>query len=252
MWKIGKMNNYRIDQLKFYDGCTHAIDKKRLSEFETKALLSRFYSGRNVEVATVIEDIGPLAIFYANVQPWAGEIPDIDKKSARVFTIWGEDRDTKEIITLLHGFFVLIPFEYEKKTIEEYYSLVENTPYYTVAIISSFLTIFSEQKQIANLLDRVIEEIQTHWVKKRQNVIQTLTKTELWKRYVLSFEKIIHFSIMCSSFDRELIEALRRKNYRMTGILQMFASSTPSYDQAMVSSHLGKAKKLLEQANQED
>ncbi|MFX0174369.1 MAG: hypothetical protein ACFE9L_21030, partial [Candidatus Hodarchaeota archaeon] len=61
-----------------------------------------------------------------------------------------------------------------------------------------------------------------------------------------------HFSFMCSSFDRELIEALRRKNYRMTGILQMFASSTPSYDQAMVSSHLREAKKLLEQASLED
>lgn len=246
------MNNHRIDQLKFYDGRTHAIDKKRLSEFETKALLSRFYSGRNMESTTVVEDLGPLAIFYTNVQPWAEEIPDIDKKSARVFTIWGEDRDTKEIITLLHGFFVVFQFEYEKETIEDFYSLKETVPYYPWAIISSFLTIFSEQKQISNLLDRVIEEIQKHWVKRRQNVIQTLKKTELWKRYVLSFEKIIHFSIMCSSFDRELIEALRRKKYRMTGILQMFASSTPSYDQAMVSSHLRKAKTMLERASKED
>ena len=29
-------------------------------------------------------------------------------------------------------------------------------------------------------------------------------------------------------------------------------SSTPSYDQAMISSHLEEAKKLLERANQED
>ncbi len=252
MRKIGKMNNNRIDQLKFYNGRTHVIDKKRLSEFETKALLSRFYSGRNMEVATVIEDIGPLAVFYTNVQPWAEEIPDIDKKSARVFTIWGEDQDTKEIITLLKGLFIVLPFEWGKEIIEDYYSLVETVPYYPLAIVSSFLTIYSEQEQIENLLNRVIEEIQKHWIKKRQNLIQTLKKTELWKRYVLSFEKIIHFSFMCSSFDRELIEALRRKNYRMTGILQMFASSTPSYDQAMVSSHLGEAKELLKRANQED
>ncbi len=246
------MNNYRIDQLKFYDGCTHAIDKKRLSEFETKALISRFYSGRNMEVVTVVEDTGPIAVFYANVQPWAEEIPDIDKKSARIFTIWGEDRITKEIVTLLHGFFIVLPFEWGKKTIEDYYSLVETVPYYPVAIITSFLTILSEQKGIAILLDRVIEEIQKHWIKKRQNVIQSLKKTELWKRYVLSFEKIIHFSFMCSSIDRELIEALRRKDYRMTGILQMFASSTPSYDHAMVSSHLREAKKFLERVDHED
>ncbi|MFX0182195.1 MAG: hypothetical protein ACFE95_03850 [Candidatus Hodarchaeota archaeon] len=246
------MSNYKIDQLKFYDGRTHAIDKKRLSEFETKALLSRFYSGQKMEVSTVVEDIGPLAIFYANVQPWAEEIPDLDKKSARAFTIWGEDRETKEIVTLLHGFLIVFPFEYGRESIEGYYSLVDTVPYYPYAVVSSFLTIFSEQKQIADLLNRVIEEIQKHWVKIRQNIIQTLKKTELWKRYVLSFEKVIHFSFMCSSFDRELIEALRRKNYRMTGILQMFASSTPSYDQAMVSSHLREAQKMLKRADQED
>ncbi|MFX0053242.1 MAG: hypothetical protein ACFFAJ_12820 [Candidatus Hodarchaeota archaeon] len=246
------MKKHRINQLNFYNGRTHAIDKKRLTEFETKALLSRFYSGRKMEVATVVEDIGPLAIFYANIQPWAKEIPDIDKKSARVFTIWGEDRETKEILTLLHGYFIVFPFEYGKETIEDYYSLMEAVPYYPYAVVSSFLTIFSEQEQITKLLDRVIEEIQKQWKKIRQNVIETLKKTELWKRYVLSFEKIIHFSFMCSSFDRELIEALRRKNYRMTGILQMFASSTPSYDQAMVSSHLREAQKMLKRADQED
>lgn len=120
-----------------------------------------------------------------------------------------------------------------------------------MAIISSFQTILKDEEHLIELLDQVREEILKNWQELRDRMIKTLEKTDLWKRYVLSFERIIHFSFLCSAIDRVLLEALRRKDYRITGVLQMLASPTPSYDQAMVASHLNDAKRIIKEAEKD-
>ena len=117
---------------------------------------------------------------------------------------------------------------------------------FTVAVISSFRTTIKEEIQILKILDRVTSEIELNWRTLRQRVIENLSPgSDLWKRYVLCFDRIIHFSILCPSIDRELIDALRMKNYRTTGVFQLLASPATAYDQAMVNSHLTEAKKLI-------
>lgn len=242
------MTTYDVDNLRFYNGRTHGIDKNRIYEFETKALTNRYYSGQDIDVVTVVEELGPSCLLYSNVQPWAEEIPDIDKQSARLFALWAEDKKTRDIVAIIQGFYVVVPFRWGKKTAKDYYLLSENVPYYPLAVVSSFLTILNEKQQLIRLLAQVKKEIQQNWLELRQNIVDSLDKTELWKRYVLAFEKIIHFSVLCSAFDRELIEALRAEDYRTTGVLQMLASPTASYDQAMIESHLAGAKKVIEKA----
>jgi hypothetical protein len=241
------MNSYNVENLRFYDGRTHAIDKNRIYEFETQAVTNRYYSGRDINVTTVVEELGPFCVLYSNVQPWSEEIPDIDKKSARLFTLWAEDKETRDIVSIIQGFYIVVPFQWGKSTAKDYYLFSENVPYYPIAVVSSFLTILNEKQQIIELLAQVKKEIQKNWLELRQKIIESLDKTDLWKRYVLAFEKIIHFSLLCSSFDRELIEALRAEDYRLTGVLQMFASPTASDDQAMIESHLTGAKKIIEE-----
>ncbi len=243
------MSHFDIDQLRFYNGLTHFIDKIRMTKFEERSLTNRFYSGQDVNTETVVEELGPTVLHYSNVQPWAEEIPDIDRRSARIFTIWAEDKRTNEIVVMIKGLYILIPLQWGKKTIQEYYSFSKNVPYYPMAVISSFLTIINEEHQLNDLIECVKEEIQKNWQNLRQRTIKTLKKTDLWKRYVLSFEKIIHFSFLCSAFDRELVRALRKNDYRITGTLQMLASPTPSYDEAMIASHLNGAKEILEKAD---
>lgn len=243
------MKPYSIDQLRFYDGRVNFIDKKRINTFETRAIFDRFYSGSTTDVNTVIESLGPTCLFYSNVQPWATEIPDIDSRSTRLFTIWGEDQNTNEIIVLLRGYYILPPFIMGSDTIKDYYFFSETSSYYPIVIISSFLTVLHDLQELGKLLRRTEVEIQKNWQELRQRVITSYEKTDLWKRYVLSFDKIVHFSYVCSSFDRELAEALREKNYQMTGALHVFASTTPSYDQAMVAAHIDEAKKILNEAD---
>jgi hypothetical protein len=240
------MNSTNIKQIRFYNGLSTSIDKTRMTKFEQRSITDRFYSGGEVNTETVIEELGPTVIHYSNVQPWGKEIPDIDNKSARTFSIWAEDEKTKDIVTTARGFYVLIPLQWGKETIQEYYSFSEHVPYYPVAVVSSFLTIIDDKVELNNLIEKVKEEIQQNWQSLRQEIIKTLDRSDLWKRYVLSFENIIHFSFLCSAFDRELVNALRKNNYRITGALQMLASPTYSYDKAMVVSHLNKAKEIID------
>ena len=245
------MNSEKIEQLRFYNGLVNSIDKTRMTLFEQRSITDRFYSGGDVNTETVIEELGPTSIHYSNVQPWAKEIPDIDKRSARTFSIWAEDQKSKEVVVSVRGFYILIPLQWGKETIQEYYSFSEHVPYYPVAVVSSFLTIINDKEELNDLIERVKEEIQQNWQNLRQRIIETLNKTDLWKRYVLSFENIIHFSFLCSAFDRELVNALRTNDYRITGALQMLASPTYSYDKAMVVSHLNKAKEIIDVADTE-
>jgi hypothetical protein len=246
-----QLSSTSLDQLKFYNGLLHRIDKKRMTEFEQKSLIDRFFSGQEVFTEDVIEELGPTAVHFSNVQPWADEIPDIDTRSARTFSLWAEDLTTNEVVVTIRGFYVLIPLHWSKDTIQDYYFVSENIPYFPMAIIPSFMTIINQGDLLNDLIECVKKEIQKNWRELRQRIINTLKKTDLWKRYVLSFEKIIHFTFLCPSFDRMLVKALQKHNYRFTGGLQMLASPTHSYDEAIILSHLNGAKKIIETASSE-
>lgn len=242
------MNNYSVERLVFYDGLDYSIDEKRLTEFSVK-LTNRFYLGDDIEFVRVVEEFGPVVTHYSNIQPWGEEIPDIDRRSARIFSVWAEDNNTREIVVTVRGFYITTPFHWGKETVQDYYFLSEDVSYYPITVITSFLTILSDEQHLISLIERVKEEIQKNWHNLRQRIIETMEKTDIWKRYVLSFEKLIHFSFLCSTIDRELADALRKKNFRITGILQMLSSPTPSYDKAMVEIHINNAKRILKKAN---
>lgn len=184
---------------------------------------------------------------FTDVHPWAPEIPDINERSARLFTLWAEDGETKDIILILRGIYVLLPFQWGESSLMDYYAFAEDLPYYPLSIVSSFRTAFQDEILILHLIDRVKEEIEHIWRELRQTVIDRLEEgSDLWKRYLLCFDRIIHFSFLCPSMDRELLDALRMKNYRTTGVMQLLASPESSYDQAMINSHLSEAKQLIE------
>ena len=232
-------------RLRFYDGRVDSIDKERLLKFEISSIINRFYPNRKVEAAEVINEIGPIHIDFTNIQHWSKEIPDIDERSTRLFTLWAEDEQTKDVVLILRGYYVLVPLRFGEDALRGYYYSPEDTPCYPMVVISSFRTIYDTVSDMFEVIDRVKEEIELNWSKLRQNLIDTLEKTKLWKRFVLSFDKIIYFSFMCPSIDRELLEALKRKGFRTTGIMQLLASPTTSYDEVLVKSHLKEAKKIV-------
>ncbi|MFX1533415.1 MAG: hypothetical protein ACFFDI_04205 [Promethearchaeota archaeon] len=77
-----------IERLRFYDGRERPIEKERLFEFEMKAVINRYYSGRTIDTKTLLENLGPFQIDYTNYYHyWSEETPDIDSRSARVFML---------------------------------------------------------------------------------------------------------------------------------------------------------------------
>ncbi len=247
MRKAENLNKVSLQNLKFYDGRYHSIDKERLNKFEMEAVINRIYGGRNITSTNLIEDLGPIQLDFTNIHPWSEEIPDIHVNSARLFTLWAENIESRDVILILRGTYILLPFKWEESTLKDYYDLTrEDLPYYPVAVISSFRTTIKEEIQILKILDRIKSEIELNWRILRKRVIERLNpRSDLWKRYILCFDRIIHFSILCPSIDRELIDALRMKNYRTTGVFQLLASPAAAYDQAMINSHLTEAKKLI-------
>ncbi|MFX0122971.1 MAG: hypothetical protein ACFFAE_04980 [Candidatus Hodarchaeota archaeon] len=239
------MNSSKINQLRFYDGRKHPIETERLLKFEIQSVIDRFYYDRVVDAITVIDDFGSIHLDYSNIQLWSKEIPDIDERSARLFIIWAEEEKSKNVVLILRGFFILVPFKFGKEALKGYHYDYQS-PCYPMAIVTSFRTTITNIAELSELIDRVKQRIELNWRNIRQQVIDTLDKTELWERYVLSLEKLTYFSFLCPSTDRELIEALKRQNYRTTGFLRILASPTPSYDEIMIKSHVSEAKKLIE------
>lgn len=244
------MESYKVDTLDFYDGRTKAIDNKRVIKFEIEAVINRYYGGKNIAAATLIEDLGSFQLDFTNVLPWAEDIPDIDKRSARLFTLWAEDQSSKNVVLILRGIYVLVPFEWGKESLEDYYDFSQETLYYPMAVLSNFRTVFKDETTLIRLIDRVKDEIELNWQKLRKQTINRLEKgSDLWKRYLLCFEQIIHYSVACPSIDRELIEAFRNQGFRTMSVIQLMASPTSSYDQAMVKSHLSEMSKIITSAN---
>lgn len=213
-----------------------------------KSILERYYSGNEAEAVSLIEELGSFMVDYTNVLYWSKDIPDIDLKSARLFTFWAEDKKTKEIIVLCRGHIILQPFVYGRTQLQEYYFCEENVPYYPTAIFSSFRTTIQEKEQLDDLLDQVCKEVDKNWREIRDRAIETLDKSnDLWKRFVLSFDHIIHYSFVCPSIDRDLVSALKRKDFRISGVMEILSSPAPSYDQVTIESHLLQRKRIIEE-----
>ena len=102
------MSSININRLRFYDGRDYPIDKERIFKFEVRSIINRFYPNRRVEAADVIDEIGPIHIDFTNIQHWSKEIPDIDERSTRLFTLWAEDEVTNDVVLILRGFYVLV------------------------------------------------------------------------------------------------------------------------------------------------
>jgi hypothetical protein len=69
------LNSSIINQLRFYDGRNYSIDQKRLADFEMRAIINRYYHGEDIDVSTLIEDLGPINLDFTNIHPWAEKIP---------------------------------------------------------------------------------------------------------------------------------------------------------------------------------
>ncbi|MFX0172297.1 MAG: hypothetical protein ACFE9L_10280 [Candidatus Hodarchaeota archaeon] len=105
------------------------------------------------------------------------------------------------------------------------------------------------KKHLDSFLSKLRDYLSQEWIECKKTIIDYLKKgSDLWKRYLFSFEKLIHFTFQCPSIDRELIDSLQRNNYRITGILQFLASPSPSYDEAFVKHHILEAKEQLKES----
>jgi len=157
------VNSSIINQLRFYDGRKYSIDQKRIADFEMRAIINRYYHGEDIDVSTLIEDLGPINLDFTNIHPWAEKIPDIDRRSARLFTIWAEDEKTKEVVVILRGFYVVLSFTWGKSQLSEYFGLADDSPYYPIAVITALRTAIYEDNKLSVLLDRIKNEIELHW-----------------------------------------------------------------------------------------
>jgi hypothetical protein len=233
-----------IKNLQFHNGRKTPIPQERLVQFDIHSVVDRYYQTQTMDASAVISDLGPVHIDFTNIQDWADEIPDIDKRSARVFILWADDPVTKKVILLLRGFFILVPFQFGMEQLKDYH-FQHDTPCQPMAIISSFRTIVDDVEVLVELVERVEKELNNHWKETRKRLIDTLEKTFLWERYVYSLESVAYITYLCPSIDREMLAALKRKNFSSTGVLQVMASPTSSYNQISLRSHLKEAQGII-------
>ncbi|MFX0116926.1 MAG: hypothetical protein ACFFB3_20425 [Candidatus Hodarchaeota archaeon] len=240
--------------IRFHDGREEPIDVDRIIEFENRSLNDRLFQGQEeVDAKIILEELGPCVIDFANIHGSSQDIPDIHPSSARLFTIWGENAATGEVIGLIRGYFVLPPFSSSRTSTRDYYTQQERVPYYPLACISSFRTILKEKEALDEFIDQLLVAVSKNWQKLRVITIERLRKgSDLWKRFLLSFDHIIHFSFLCPSIDRDVIDALKRKDYRVTGVMQLLASASPFYDQAAKNHHLRTVQQILDKYDGEE
>lgn len=192
--------NHKLS-IRFHNGREEPIDVDRIIEFENRSLNDRLFQGQEeVDAKTLLEELGPCVIDFTNVHGWSQDIPDIHPNSTRLFTIWGENTENGEVLGLIRGNFVLPPFSSSPTSTRDYYTQQERVPYYPLACISSFRNILNEKEVLDEFLDQLLEAISKNWQKLRNKTIERLKKgTDLWKRFLLSFDHIIHFSFLCRS-----------------------------------------------------
>ena len=234
-------------KLKFHDGREKPIPLTKMAIFENNSVYHRLYGGEETDLRTVIEEIGLCALDFKNVHEGSEDITDIDIRSTRLFTIWGENSETGEVVGLIRGFVLLLPFSTPSPPDwYEFYSLRDTVPMYPMAIISSIRAISLNRENWDEFITQLLKQISLIWQKVRKKTISRLPEgSPLWKRYIFSFEDIIHFSFTCPSIDREIIEVLKRRGFRITGFLQLLSSPSPVYDHAAIDHHIKKAQKIV-------
>ncbi|MHA2089808.1 MAG: hypothetical protein ACW98K_03015 [Candidatus Kariarchaeaceae archaeon] len=238
----------QIDSLRFYDGRKHKISAEKMVRFDMKSIFDRYYPDKTKQAYEVFEDLGGFVLEFTNLLEGYDEIPDLDEKSARLFSIWAEDDVSKEVVLVLRGIFVLTPYNFTIEKVENYYSGRElDDIYYPTAVLTVFRTTIVDIDELEKLLDRSLIEIEAQWKLLRRNTIQRLSSgTHLWRRYVNSIEKLIHYTFQIPSIDRETLDTLKRKNYRITNFMMLLASTTPSYDTATIEHHIKWARNEYE------
>ncbi|MHA2238220.1 MAG: hypothetical protein ACXAB2_07610 [Candidatus Hodarchaeales archaeon] len=241
------MHFYNIE---IHDGRKKPIDVDRMTEFENHSLIDKLFLGREIEVTSVFEQLGSWILDFTNIHIWSKEIPDIDDRSARLFSLWAEDTETKKILGIFHGFFVLIPFTITRSSVRDFYTSQEEVPYYPMAIVNSFRTIIQEENKLDWFLEKMKKALSQTWSELRERTIARLQKgSDIWKRYIFSFDNIVHYTFLCPSIDRVLIDALQRNDYRISGVMQLLASSSPAYDDATLAHHISEAKKTISESD---
>jgi len=233
------------EQLIFYDGQIHSIDKERMAKFDKKVFLDRYFPNQDVTTNDLLDELGTFAIDYTNLHSWFQEIPDIDDRSTRLFTIWAEDIHTKEVIAIVKGYIILHPFNLSKSSIEEYYFGNTEVPYYPKVLITTFRTVLKETKELNNLIVQLSDAIEIKWQLIRERVISSSVDTEIRKRFILSFKTIIHYSYIIPSVEQDLIKALKRRDYLISGVMQVLSLKSASYEEALISHHVEEAKRLF-------
>ena len=233
-------------EIKIHNGRKKTFSIDQMIEFDNDSIFGRFYDSKPLDTSIMFEQLGDWVLDFTNAHIWAEGIPDIDPQSARIFTLWAEDPETGKILGRVRGFFVLIPLTLNISTIYDYYSFEGEIAYYPMAIISSFRTTYIEEKHLDSFLEQIRTEISFYWKEVREDVIKRLPKeSKLWKRYVYSFPEVIHFTILCPAFDREMIRALNRIDFKISGVMQIFSSPSPLYDEAIIKDHLLSAQKTV-------
>ncbi|MFW9779519.1 MAG: hypothetical protein ACFFE8_11745 [Candidatus Heimdallarchaeota archaeon] len=241
-------------QIQFHNGREEAIDTKRRQEFDRR-IIRKFFPNRQIEATDLFDRFGDWMMDYTNIHAEKKDegLSDINEESVRIFTLWAENIDTREILCIVRGFFQLGWFDYSSLLdsslrIEWEYPDSELGPSYPWAIISSMRTILIEEQNLRILIQKMKAEINQTWKKIRNSVIDRLKKGSLRRKlYVLSFNEVVHYTIICPSMDREIIEVLLDTDFLISGFMQILTSKAPAYDEATIRHHLNSSKKILEE-----
>ncbi|MHA2250751.1 MAG: hypothetical protein ACXAD7_10325 [Candidatus Kariarchaeaceae archaeon] len=240
-----------IASLKFHDGRKFKIPSDKMAPFDYTSIFERYYPDKTKQAYEVFEDLGGFALEFTNLLEGYEGIPDVDDKSSRLFTLWAEDEERNEVVLIIRGIFVLTPYNFTLQKVTEYYlGKDEDDLYYPTAVLTVFRTTIVDIDQLEMLIDRSLIEIEAQWKLSRSQAIHNLTSnTRVWRRYFNSIDKLIHFTFQIPSIDREILDTLKRKDYRITNFMMLLASTTPSYDRATLEYHIKETQKLYPPQN---
>lgn len=235
----------------FYDGRIHSIDPKRLQEFDIEAMVERYGYDFQTETRIVIDELGPFAIDFNNIYPYAKTVPDISKTSARLFTVWAEDKTSKKVVGISKGHIFLHHFDMTAMDQtrgyyhEEIRDIEHIRPYYPKVLITSCRLLHKDDDIIERYLKELLEFIENLWKKIRSSIIHSSEDLNLKKRYIKSFEDIIYVTFLIPSQESSLMRVLRKKKYQLSGVMHLLSRREESYDKAIFDNHIQQAKAEL-------
>ncbi|MBD3405955.1 MAG: hypothetical protein GF411_07500 [Candidatus Lokiarchaeota archaeon] len=236
-------------QIIFHDGRVKQATSDQMAKFDSESVIELLYESTERGTVHVTEETGPYVIDFSNIHPWGKEIPDIDKRSTRIFSIWAENQSEKKIVGLAQGYYLLFPFSWGVASLDEFYNPSGEVPYYPMCLFTSLRTTLNDN-EFEPFFDQLLNAIEKNWQKYRNQAIDIIERgSPLWKRFVLCFDKIIHYTVLCPSADRRLIEMLKKRSFNLTGVIQVLALMSQSYDKAALENHMRTAKSLIDKAD---